>query len=63
MYLFILSKLAEKYKELPYVRTEDMTGNMEAFLNAYGDPNQTVQFAGKLSKKQYSYCLYMYFTS
>ncbi|VDP71152.1 unnamed protein product [Schistosoma curassoni] len=40
-----------------------MTGNMEAFLNAYGDPNQTVQFAGKLSKKQYSYCLYMYFTS
>ncbi|CAH8613693.1 unnamed protein product [Schistosoma intercalatum] len=35
----------EKYKELPYVRTEDMTGNMEAFLNAYGDPNQTVQFA------------------
>ncbi|CAH8609645.1 unnamed protein product [Heterobilharzia americana] len=36
---------AEKYKETPCLRAEDMAGNVEALLNAYGDPSQTVQFA------------------
>ncbi|CAH8873563.1 unnamed protein product [Trichobilharzia szidati] len=36
---------AEKYKETPCLRAEDMAGNVEALFNAYGDPNQTVQFA------------------
>nr|CAH8873704.1 unnamed protein product [Trichobilharzia regenti] len=35
----------EKYKETPCLRAEDMAGNVEALFNAYGDPNQTVQFA------------------